>query len=124
MKKKRDSLYIIGYFTVNTIIDFNATIQEEGARDCKEFANNAHARRRDRYHNLVIASGDKNNSRLLDRAVRISEGKPNRFGRLTYAVSANTEQYLAVTGFIEKRVPHRFIEADACLANLRELRQL
>ena len=115
------ALYIIGYFTVNRIIDFNAITQEAGARYYKEFANNAHARRYDRYYNLVIVSGDKNNSRLLNRAVRISELKPNRVGRLTYAVSAEMEQRLGVTGFIERSVPPRFIEEETYLANLKKL---
>ena len=115
------ALYIIGYFTVNRIINFNAITEDEGARYYKEFAENAHTRRNDKYYNLVIVSSDPSNSRLLDHAVRISERKPNRAGQLTHAVSADMERHLGVTGFIQRSVPPRFVEGERHLANLREI---
>jgi hypothetical protein len=115
------ALYIIGYFTIDRIIDFNESTRKQIAAYCEEFANNAHLGRDSWYHNLVIASGDKNKSRLLDHAIKISKRKPNKAGRLTYAISAEMEQQLGIDCFIERSVPPRFVVGETYLANLKKI---
>ena len=114
------ALFLIGYFTIDRIIDFDKK-KEQIPAYCEEFTNNAHVRRDNWYYKLVIATGDKKKSRLLDRAVKISERRPNKAGRLTYATSAEMEQYLGINCFIERSVPPRFIEGETHLDNLKKL---
>ncbi|WP_243466522.1 Nmad3 family putative nucleotide modification protein [Methanosarcina mazei] len=44
-KKEEAALYIIGYFTVKEVIDFNLLSTEEREKYCKRCKNNAHIKR-------------------------------------------------------------------------------
>ena len=74
-------LYIIGYFTVESVHDLEELTPEERARVLEKYSNNAHIKReklspesktpgRDSYP--IIVSGDPDRSELLERAVPLT----------------------------------------------------
>ena len=76
--------YLLGYFTIDSITDFDALSSVERNRALDSHEHNAHVKQyrasgnSDRLAGLVIASGDHGQpGRLLDRAVRISERRDN-----------------------------------------------
>lgn len=113
-----EALYIIGYFTVENVIDFNKLRKDEIEKCCKIYFNNAHIKRGLDFNNLVIVTGDKDKSKLLDKAILISEKKLNRIGRPYHAVSSKMEKLLGIRGSIQRSIPPRFIENKDNLDNL------
>ena len=67
----------------------------------------------------MIVAGDIQNSELLKKAILLSQKKPDRRDRPTYAVSDEMEQLLGVTGFIQRSAP-RTIE-EGYINNLRNI---
>lgn len=116
-----DALYIIGYFTVENVIDFNKLSENEIKECCKLYFNNAHIKRSFDFDDLVIVTGDKDKSRLLDKAVLISEKKLNRIGRSYHVVSSKMEKLLGIKGSIQRSIPPRFIENKENLDDLFKL---
>jgi len=112
-------LYIVGYFTIERIIDFNDL--RPGEMDL--CARNAHIAERTT-RNLVVAKGVKDRSRLLDLAIPISQIHNDRAGRPNLHVSDEMQTLLGISGSIQRSIPPRFIESEEYLANLRNLIEL
>ncbi len=108
--KHHEALYIIGYFTVEEVADFSKFSKEEREEYCKKCFNNAHIKRKNDLDNLVILIGNKNKSKLLDKAIIISEKKINKIGRSYHAVSDDMEELMGISGSIQRSIPPRLIE--------------
>lgn len=116
----KKGLYVIGYFIVDRIFDFNSLDEGEMTRACELCSNNAHVKRDD-VSNLVIVTGNPEKSRLLDSAVLISEPKLDKRGVPYHAVSRMLEERLGISGSIQRSIPPRFVEGEKNLANLNKL---
>lgn len=112
------ALYIIGYFTIGRIIDFNQLSHKEIEEYYHLYPKNAHLKRSYDTEDLVIAVGDKSRSRLLNKAILISESKYDKSGRPYQAVSKEMEISLGISGSIQRSIPPRFIGNDSNLKNL------
>src|SRR3989338_1352744 len=86
------ALYIIGYFLVDKVIDFNILSKEEIKEYFKVYSNNAHVKRGDDTEDLVIVVGNQNHSRLLKKAILISKTMPDKKDRPYQAVSNDMEK--------------------------------
>jgi hypothetical protein len=64
----------------------------------------------------VVAGG--RDSRLLDKAIVISQKKPDRRGRPTHALSPEMEDFLGISGFIQRSIPPRFVVEEQNVRNL------
>lgn len=117
--KFEEALYIIGYFKVETVIDFNQLNSFQKAELSSKYSNNAHIKTKD-LENLVIVAGNRK-SRLMDRAILISERRLNKIGRNYHAVSSQMEKYLGIRGSIQRSIPPRMIEKKDNLANLKTI---
>lgn len=116
-----EALYIIGYFTVENVIDFNKLTKKEIQESRKLYFNNAHIKRSFDFDNLVIVTGNRDKSKLLDKAILISEKKLNVIGRHYHVVSSKMEKLLGIKGSIQRSIPPRFIENKENLDNLFKL---
>ncbi|MDD1721324.1 MAG: hypothetical protein LUP95_04995 [Euryarchaeota archaeon] len=104
------------------VVCFDRLKGQETERACKRYSNNAHIRRagtlEENLHSLLIVEGDMHNSRLLSKAILISQKKPNKRGRLTYKLSSQMNELLGVSGFIERSIPVRKVEGERHLKTL------
>lgn len=108
-KKHKEALYIIGYFTIEKVIDFNQLTKKEIETSYQLYPNNAHLKRSYDTEDLVIVVGYKDKSRLFDKATLISKTKYDKNGRSYHAVSEEMEISLGVSGSIQRSIPPRFI---------------
>jgi hypothetical protein len=76
--------YLIGYFTIDSITDFDSLSPADRERAIETHSRNAHAKQyrasedEERLAGLVIASGDSGKpGGLLERAIRVSERRQN-----------------------------------------------
>lgn len=113
-----NALYIIGYFTIQKIIDLRRLSEDEREYIRKLYLNNAHVKRQ--HDDAVIVIGEPTKSRRLDKAVRISLKRPDRRGRPMHAVSEEIAHTLGISGFIQQSVPPRIIKAEY-MGNLMKL---
>jgi hypothetical protein len=120
-KKWEEALYIIGYFTVDKVIDFNKLTKNEIEDCCKLYSNNAHLKRSRSFEDLVIVVGQKDNSKLLDKAILISEKKSAKDGKPYNAVSREMEISLGIAGSIQRSIPPRFISNESNVKNLKNI---
>jgi hypothetical protein len=118
--KQEEALYIIGYFTIDKIIDLNSLNTAEYEIMSKRYSNNAHFKR-SYFKDTVIAVGDKYRSKLLDRAFRISEIKHAINGKRYHAVSAEMENSLGISGSIQRSIPPRLITNPLSIGNMRKM---
>ena len=118
-----EALYIIGYFTVENIIDFKTLEKKDQGLYSKIYSNNAHIKRSNLEEDLVIAVGDPARSRLMDRALLISNKKLDKRGRPYNVVSKYMERLLGIKGSIQRSVPPRIIK-DEKIDNLKKLLKL
>lgn len=116
--KHEEALYIIGYFRVKRVTDFNILSNAERDELRRTYSNNAHLKRQNTLNDLVIVAGDEH-SRLLKTALLLSEKRPNRAGRLTDALSSEMENFLGISGFIQRSIPPRFVLGEPNVANLQ-----
>lgn len=114
-----EALYIIGYFTVKDVIDFNGLNSIEKDKFASKYPNNAHIKTRD-LENLVIVVGNSK-SRLIERAILISKRRLNKIGRTYHAVSGQMERLLDIKGSIQRSIPPRIIEKKKNVDNLKDL---
>jgi hypothetical protein len=117
--RHREALYIIGYFTVSKKIDFNKLSGEEIEEAYRLYPNNAHMKKVDYSNRLVIIVGAETRSKLLPRAVLISQKEYNKGGKPCEAVSSDMKAALGVSGFIQRSIPPRFITNKKNIDNLR-----
>lgn len=120
-KKHEEALYIIGYFTVEKVIDFNRLSKSEIGKCYETYPNNAHLKRSYNTKDLVIAVGQKSRSKLLDKAVPLSTTKLDRRGRIYQAVSPEMEKLLGISGSIQRSIPPRFIKKENDVFNLKQI---
>lgn len=123
-KNYKTGLYIIGYFTVEKVKDFNRLSQEEIAECRRLYPENAHSKRSCGTDNLVMVVGRKSESRLLDKALLISESRPDKSGKPCQAISSEMEALLGISGFIQRSIPPRPIRGDIHIRNLKGLLEL
>lgn len=116
-----EALYLIGYFTVDRVVDFNLLSEKELIEKLKQYSGNAHLKRKSDLQDLVIVVGDKQKSQLLHRAVLISQRKPDRRGRPYHAVSGEMEELLGIRGSIQRSIPPRIIADQDKINNLKKL---
>jgi len=91
-------------------------------RKCyKTYPNNAHLKRSCGTGDLIIIVGDKKKSRLLDKAVLISQTKYDKNGKPYQAVSKKMEKLLGISGSIQRSIPPRFISSENNVRNLKSL---
>ena len=113
--------FIIGYFTIKEVTDFNELSEETTPKYCKLYSNNAHIKRKIGFKDLVIIKGYEDKSKLLDNAILISETKLNKAGRLYHAVSKKMEKKLGIKGSIQRSIPPRIIENPEYVENLKKI---
>ncbi|HML05739.1 MAG TPA: hypothetical protein VK426_08205 [Methanobacterium sp.] len=116
-----EALYIIGYFTVKEVIDFDLLSVNEKDNYCIKYFNNAHIKRHNDLDGLVIVKGFNNRSKLLNKAILISETRLNKINRKYHAVSPEMENLIGIKGSIQRSIPPRIIENDENLKNLLKL---
>jgi len=119
--KHKESLYLIGYFTIKKVIDFNKLSRTEIRRCYALYPNNAHLKRSCSTWGLVIIIGDKNRSKLITKAVPISQRKLDKRGRAYQAVSSRMEKLLGISGSIQRSIPPRTISNDKHINELKKL---
>ena len=120
-QRYKEALYIIGYFTIEKILDFSQLTEVEIKKYCKIYSNNAHLKRSYIPRNLVIVVGDRNKSKLLEKAILISQTKYDKSGRPYQAISKEMEISLGIRGSIQRSIPPRFIRKKSNLDNLRRI---
>jgi len=118
-KSYEEGLYIIGYFQIETIVDFNRLSISQKKAMCKLYKNNSHIKS-DSLDKLVIIKGHEKTSKLLDKAVLISKKKLNKIDRRYHAVSSEMENLLGISGSIQRSIPPRFVTEDK-MENLRQI---
>ncbi len=118
--RQRTGLYIIGYFTIKEIVDFDRLLPEEIRQYQLLYGRNAHLKA-NRTEGLVIAAGQPNTSALLNHAILISETIPDKRGRPNMVVSQRMESLLGVHGSIQRSLPPRFIIGKKHTDSLRRL---
>ena len=116
-----EALYIIGYFTVAEVIDFDKISGKKKEEYCKKCFNNAHIKRKDDLDGLVILRGHENKSKLLEKAILISEPRLNKIGRKYHAVSKEMEDLMGIRGSIQRSIPPRMVENGEFVDNLLKL---
>lgn len=114
------ALYIIGYFTIEKILDFDKLSSREVQHFISLYANNAHFKRNEDFANLVVIVGDKKKSKLLQKAILISAPKLNKIGRPYHAVSNKMEKRLGISGSIQRSITPRFI-SETNINNLKKI---
>ncbi|MFA0846784.1 MAG: hypothetical protein ACC614_04400 [Methanobacterium formicicum] len=116
-----EALYITGYFTVKTVLDFKNIPLPQVKGIQEKYSHNSHLKRRSDENSMVLVVGSPEKSKLLDKAILISAKKLNKLGRAYHAVSPPLEKLLGIKGSIQRSIPPRFIEDTDKLVNLREL---
>ncbi len=125
-----ETLYIIGYFTVMEIIDFqeimdsHPTSTSKISRIRRKYPDNSHPKRELDLHELVMVVGDPEQSKLLEKAILLGQKKLNKIGRYYHAVSPQMEELLGIKGSIQRSIPPRFILEEDKLRNLKDLLRL
>lgn len=120
-----DALYIIGYFTIEKVIDLNNLDDDLAGKELEKWKdrckNNAHLKRDPPDENVVMAIGSPECSRLLGRAVPISKPAVDSRGHRIYLVSNEMEAQLGIRGNITRCLYYKFIYGQYYLDNLKSL---
>ena len=114
-----EALYIIGYFQVEEVLDFNGLSTSERRHKCRIYQNNSHIKS-EGLDELVIVHGRQETSKILEKALLISKKKLNKIGRSYHAVSPEMENLLGISGSIQRSIPPRFITGKG-MENLKRL---
>ena len=116
-----NALYVIGYFQVEKAVDFNKLSREEAQDYSSKYSNNAHFKRNSDTTDLVLVIGDKGNSKLLKKAILISQTKIDNAGKPYQAVSKEMEGQLGIRGSIQRSIPPRFIRGEEHIDHLKKI---
>jgi hypothetical protein len=119
----KDALYLIGYLVVEEVIKLGKLDQEQQGELGGMYPTNSHLKR-PRKEGVVLVVGDKKKSKLLVKAIPISQTRPDRRGRLYHAVSPEMEDLLGIRGSIQRSIPPRFIEKSWYLRNLLNILEI
>ena len=120
-KKHKEALYVVGYFTIESVINFNQLTKQKIEKYYRLYPNNAHLKRSYDTEDLVIVVGRKDKSKLLDRAILISQTKYDKNGKPYQAVSDKMEKLLGISGSIQRSIPPRFITNENNINNLKHI---
>lgn len=116
-----EALYIIGYFVIMDIIDFKDKHKPDNKYSIKnirqKYPSNSHPKRSD-VRDMVLVVGDPEESKILDKAIIISQKKVNKIGRTYHAVSPQIEELLGIKGSIQRSIPPRFVVDEDKVKNL------
>jgi len=98
--------YIIGYFTVDRVVDFcdYKIDSKEFTEEWKRLHKNFHVGYREEHCAFVVV-GDKKQSHLLTRAFPFTEIRPDKAGRKTVAIRKDLEDSLGLSGFVQRSIP-------------------
>ncbi len=99
-QRRGSRLYVIGYFTVENVHDVT-TVEPWPPTGLKQLWANAHFRRRDPDVGLVVVEGSQRDSRLLERAVALSDDRQS--------VLPEMERRLGLTGSVMRAGAGRWI---------------
>ncbi len=102
--------YIIGYFDVRRIYDFERMTTRERTAACVEIGENAHLKRVTSDKGLVVVQGHANTSRLLHRALPL--GDPG------YRVLPDLTSRIGLSGSVLRAIG-RWVEGEAHFGSLR-----
>ena len=116
-----EGCYMIGYFTVKEIIDFNELSETDRQQYCELYYDTAHFKRSEDTEDLVMVIGNKNASNLLEKAILISEPDKDKKGRPYQAVSKSMVEQLGISGSIQRSIPPRLIEGEHNISNLKRI---
>lgn len=119
--KYERALYIIGYFTVDKVIDFNGLSNQDMEKYVCIYNNNAHIKRTIGPLNLVIVAGIREISMLLEKAIKISQLKKDCRGSRYHVVSKEMEKLLGIKGSIQRAATPRIITDEIKIQNLKDL---
>jgi hypothetical protein len=106
-----EALYIIGYFQVEGVVDFNTLTPCERNIYAEQNKNNAHIKYNG-FEELILIKGNNKRSKLLKKAILISKKKLNKIGRGYHAVSPEMEDLLGISGSIQRSIPPRFVKGE------------
>lgn len=107
----RRANYIVGYFTVDRIVDFSKLTNKKHQEEWNLLQNNFHVGYR-KEEDCFIIVGQKENSALFSKAILFSELRPRADGILTSAITKKMEKTLEIKGFVERRL--RLIPESGC----------
>jgi len=116
-KKYKEALYIVGYFDVEEVTDFNTLSEDDVTESLQRYRHNAHIMRQNSLRDLVVVRGARK-SRLLSNAIVISQKRPDRRGRPMHVLSPEMEEMLGISGFIQRSIPPRFVAEQQNVLNL------
>lgn len=116
-----EALYIIGYFTVNEVLDFKNSSITEIQKIQKQYPDNSHPKRESGLGEMVLVVGDPEKSKLLEKGILISHKRLNKIGRNYHAVSLQMEELLGIQGSIQRSIPPRIIDDPGKIINLKAL---
>jgi hypothetical protein len=119
-KKYEEGLYIIGYFTVKEVLDFDQMTDSEISECNKSCRNNAHIKRKESTDGLIIVKGYKNKSKLLDKAIKISVKSEDSIGRTLHVLSPKMEKITSLSGSIQRSRP-RWVNEEKNVLKLKKL---
>jgi hypothetical protein len=115
-----EALYFVGYFTVKECIDFNKLSNKENEEYHRLYLNNFHLKKKLSTDNLVMVSGEPNKSKLLPKAILISQTKKDSLGRDYHVVSNEMMKQLGIEGKIQTSIP-RLITNEGNIENLKRI---
>lgn len=99
-----EGIYLIGYFTVEKIIDFMKLTKKEVCTAYKDYKNNSHCKRLQLENTLLIIVGDEKKSKRLGKAIQISQTKMDRSGRRLHVVSEEMEKMLGIDNSLQRGI--------------------
>ena len=120
-RELKKGLYLIGFFCVDRVFDFQSIPKREQPTYRTLLRENAHMKRiHPAWEDLVIVQGSEE-SFLLDRAVLISRDGVDRRGRRLSVASNQFEQLTGVKGSLQRSQPPRWIRQTKHVKNLWKL---
>lgn len=118
-------IYLIGYFTVDKVVDFINMTNEEMDEAYKKYKNNAHSKRRTAYSGreggedtLLIVVGNKKKSKMLNKAIPLSQVGHDSSGRNLPVVSKKTQKILGIYGSFQRGI--RRIDNESNVIKFRD----
>ena len=116
--KYEDGRYITGYFTIKEI----AKASHEREADMRaKYPNNSHCKRIEWDRQLIIAVGDPDKCKLLDKAIKISEKTTNSANQLDYVLTDSICKLLGLVKKSIKRSATKLFVDDKHLQNLKKM---
>jgi hypothetical protein len=113
-----EGCFVVGYFVVETVMDWNALSRFQREEVKKVFANNAHIISSKSKNNLVLVKGSKE-SKALAHCIPITV-RNKKASNPPYFTSPGIQRLLGIRSYIVRAVPI-WIHEQKHLENLKEL---